>query len=84
MVSKKENKEYRFNKNHINVSNVDSEWLMGETCKKYQQFEIKQQSRYKVILQFPIEKDNNSIQIETEVRNIMDNELKRFFANDML
>ena len=45
---------------------------------------MKDSNKYKIILQFPAEKDNNSIQIETDIKNIMADELKRFFNNNML
>jgi len=84
MFKRNGNKEYCFEKNHNNISNIDSEWSMGDSSKKYKQFEMKSNSKYKVILQFPTEKSNNSIQIETDVKNIMEDELKRFFNKSML
>lgn len=73
-----ENKEYCFDKNHNNVTNIDYEWSMDNSSKGHQRLEMESKSKYKVILQFPIEKDGSSIQIETDIRNIMQDELKRF------
>ena len=84
IISRKEIKEYCPEKNHNNISNIYSEWSMGKSSKKYQKFEMRDSSKYKIILQFPAEKDSNSIQIETDIKNIMADELKRFFNNNML
>ena len=77
-------KEYCFEKNHNNVLNIGSEWSMDNSSKKYQQIETKDKNKYKVILQFPIEKENNSMRIKSDVKNIMEKELKRFFENIVL
>jgi len=84
IISREEIKEYCPERNHNNISNIYSEWSMSKLSKKYQKFEMKDSNKYKIILQFPAEKDNNSIQIETDIKNIMADELKRFFNNNML
>lgn len=53
---------------------------MDNSSKKYQELEIKGSSEYKVILQFPVEKEDNSIQIEADIKNIMQDELKRLLT----
>ena len=53
---------------------------MDNSSKKYQELEIKGGSEYKVILQFPVEKEDNSIQIEADIKNIMQDELKRLLT----